>query len=528
MLSEFWIRGLSAILSGVLLVLALPPFNAGGLAWVALIPVLLANGISVGEKPVLSRWRLMPPGAIGYWMGLFFFAGAFWWVAYVTVVGVIALILYLAVYPALWVWAHDQLKSRGIRSIDTLSWAATSASVWVVLEWCRSWFLTGLGWNGLAVTQHRMIPMVQLASVGGTLLISWLIVFVNVVLACAIRRAYEEIRSGEGYRRHWDLYLTIGLLMGTFFWGMQRIINAPKGELKSIRYALVQPNIPQDEKYEAMNATEVIQRHVRMSREALLMDPELLVWPETATGKIFKTDFELRAAVNYLMRGKRFDFVMGALDVEEGKQFNAAFWFPPNEKRGKIYRKNHLVLFGEYTPFWDTFPHLGRWFPMTPGFDAGEGAAIFELREGAVRALPLICFEDTVSDLARRFNEEKPDFLLNLTNDAWFKDSPGAEQHLANAIFRTVELDLPMLRCANSGVSAVVNQSGAVLDTIKDDQGRRVEVDGVKVGLLQWAPSRVTLYEKYGNWIVIFSLLIIGLRLWRRVGAGRGVFVNGS
>lgn len=502
---------ISALLGGFLLGLALPPYQANGLAWVAFVPLILSAFITPPKNP----------GGVGFVMGLSFFGSTLWWIGHVTIIGAFFLCSYLSIYFSLWFRLHQFWSTRFLSpstsdakaiSLTSFKIAALSASSWTLLEWTRGWFLTGFGWNGLAITQSHVIPIIQWASVGGTLLISWWIVFVNVILAYGIRRFHEDIRTGRGYRRYLDLYLVLVAFMGIHLWGFFRIQSLPSQTIHSLRYVSIQPNIPQSEKFSPMSGTQILLKHMNLTLNAIEgVSPDLVLWPETSSGKIFSTDFELKESVERIQKAGNFDFIMGAIDLENEKTFNAAFWFPPSEgiQPKEIYHKNHLVVFGEYTPFWDTFPYLGSLYPITRGYSWGKGMKVFTLARNPVRVAPIICFEDTLSSLVREANQQKPEILINLTNDAWFKDSPAAEQHLANAVFRTVEFDLPMIRSTNSGVTCHITQNGIVERVLKNENGKKIEIEGALISDLRWTPSQTTLYERWGNWIVLVSLLIL-------------------
>ena len=540
---RFLIQAIASLLSGWLMALSLPPHNASGTIWVALVPIILANfliPLPPPGFPLLARFQLSS-GAMGFWMGLLFFGTTLWWVGHVTIIGTCALILYLSLYFSIgnqlhhyWINHFFQIDSNRSPKPSQISLAyfglaALSASSWTILEWIRGWMLGGFPWNGMATSQYRLIPILQWASVGGTLLITWWIVFVNVMIALAIRRFHQDIKTGRGYRRYLDLYLLMVTFLGIHLWGFFKIKTPADDSLKTLRYAAIQPNVPQSEKYDLMSGTEILLRHLKLTQESIQgFNPELVLWPETVCGKVYKTDFELRASVERVQKIGSFDFIMGTLDIAEDKTFNAAIWFPPfnSPVHGAIYHKNHILPFGEYTPFWDTFPHLGRWIPLPRGFDSGEQSALFFLHRSQVKVAPIICFEDTLSSLVRKVNRLQPEVLINLTNDAWFKDSPGAAQHLANSVFRTVEFDLPMIRCTNTGITCQINQKGIIEKIFQDKNGNSIESEGALKGDLQWTKSKITPYEKFGDWILILSALFLLLGYRKTRALNRSIAIN--
>lgn len=495
---------LAPFLSGIALILALPPFHQGDLGWVALAPLLLAWRLSVTARKHAFLF--------GYLFGLTYFGGTFWWIGYVTVAGTSALVAYLAVYPALWFWLiqHWFPADQPGNSRSNLFQAAVIASLWVTIEWWRGWFLTGFGWNNLGTTQHETLPILQWAAFGGVHLISWFLAFVSAIIALALHRFEAEMRGKIPKRPHGDVALALLLVVICFAYGLHLCL-APLGEpIRSLRYACVQPNIPQSVKYQERNTSDILKKHLDLTAQARLADPDLVVWPETATGQGVFTDLELNAAVMKLSDENRFYFLLGAEDVHWPKIYNSAFLFAPHRQAFDVYHKNRLVIFGEYTPLVRYFPFMRYLVPSQIDFSSGDRPGLFDLAGLGLKTVPLICFEDSLPEFVREACRSHPDFLINITNDAWFEDSPGAEQHLANAVFRTVELDLPLLRCTNSGVTCEISPRGRVRNVLQDEQGHRVEVSGVLNGIMPIYESKPTPYQKWGDWIVLLSALLSG------------------
>jgi apolipoprotein N-acyltransferase len=211
--------------------------------------------------------------------------------------------------------------------------------------------------------------------------------------------------------------------------------------------------------------------------------------------------------------------------------FNAAMIVRPDGTLGEIYRKIHLVPFGEYVPLRKLLPFMKWLTPITDSFERGREFTVFEMRGSAgvppvagsahttgetpalLRFGAVICFEDTVPDDYRRFVRRGVDFMVNLTNDAWFKTSPSAEMHLANAIFRAAETRRPLVRCTNNGMTCVVDQFGFV--------GARLPafVHGTRPCDLELRGSAlVTFYTRHGDWFVgVCALLAGGALLTRRI-----------
>lgn len=506
------------LVSGVALVLAYPPFNQGWVVWVALIPVLVALQVS----PELKK----RPFASGYLVGLIYFGGCFWWIGHVTALGTAALVLYIALYPAIWLWAMERWFGPrcGEGIFGNLRFALAGACLWVALEWMRGWFLTGFGWNNLGVALHANIPFVQLAGLGGVYLISWLIVFVNVCAYRTFRRVYGEVSAGRPRGPLYELSLALVLAALGFAWGWRQTLQKPQGSLRALRYAAVQANIPQSGSSsgyeEGVPIEENLRRHEELSLRALESKPELLLWPEATTGLNIFSDERLGSLVTRLSTKGKCYFLLGAEDSEPGKIYNAAFLFSPGYTGFTVYHKNKLVIFGEYVPLVDWLPILRKLVPFGVDFGAGQKPELLKMPTLSVSLTPLICFEDTLPRFVRQAAALQPDILVNITNDSWFKNSPGAEQHLANAIFRAVENDRPLLRCANTGVTCEVNQYGVVKARLTDSglpNGRSVGAQNILTRELRWHSPRQTLYQRWGDWVPLVSALIcLGLALPRK------------
>ena len=226
--------------------------------------------------------------------------------------------------------------------------------------------------------------------------------------------------------------------------------------------------------------------------------------------------------------------MLGSDVIEGDLAFNAAFLVPANGDQPQVYRKIHLVPFGEYVPLRHSFPLFaavaGRWVPGD--FAVGKEYTRFSLTTADVRVAPLICFEDTIGELVRRFvlplgSERGAGLLVNMTNDGWFLYSAGSRQHLANAIFRCVEVRRPMVRAANTGVTCFINEFGRVTQMLQDVQGwpfgQGILIDDVKVP----TDNVLTFYARHGELfaelcagVTVFAVVaLVAARLHRRRAA---------
>jgi apolipoprotein N-acyltransferase len=252
--------------------------------------------------------------------------------------------------------------------------------------------------------------------------------------------------------------------------------------------------------------------------------PELLIWPESSMPGPVLEDEETYRFVTEFSAATKSDLLLGAIDEEDSQAYNAALLISEGGRHVQLYRKLHLVPFGEYVPGRHWVPLLARIVgdQVPADFDAGKDYTIFRLTNSEVQVAPLICFEDTIGELTRRFVFKGANLLANVTNDGWFLHSAGSQQHLANAIFRCVETRRPMVRAANTGVTCFVNEFGRVTQVLQDETGSTF-TEGVLTGAIDVpAPHQHTFYTRHGELFaklcasVMLIILIVNLpRLFR-------------
>ncbi len=495
-LSRIW-PWLAAILSGLLLTLCFPRWDQAWLCWVALAP--LAAAVWFGEPMSLRR-----AAGLGYVAGLVFFWGVFSWLTTVTVAGWLLLPFYLALFPAAWAallglirpWIGDFTRSGA-----NLRTALLGAVAWTALEWLRGLGALSFGWNGLGVALHGNLALIQLAEYTGVGGLSFLAAFTNLIAVMTVRRFLGETRSRR-LRPHWDFSVCMALIAAAFALGVRTVFTPAAPGAIPLRVAAVQANIPQEEKFDQAFARMIETRYAKLTEMALATRPQLLLWPEAATpGMLFQSE-EALEFVRAFARHEGLNFLLGTLDSDgERHDYNVAALFTNNGEKLQFYRKMHLVPFGEYIPFRKAFPPF-EWIigDLVPGdFTPGTEYTLLNLENPKLRAAALVCFEDTLGDLTRHFVAAGAQLLINVTNDGWFLRSQGSEQHLANAVFRAVENRRPLVRAANTGVTAVVNPLGRVVNAFRPDGSPFGE--GVLADVVQVPPATApqTFYTRHGE-----------------------------
>jgi apolipoprotein N-acyltransferase len=405
-------------------------------------------------------------------------------------------------------------RSAWTKSTNNLLLAFVLAAAWTTQEWLRGWVFSGWGWNGLGVALHDNWPLIQIIEFTGVAGLSFMVAFANVILVTTVRRLILEART-HAPRPHFDLTLTMAAIVGVLTFGLRAgQVSTPT---KPLRVAAVQSNVPQNQKFDPQFTRKIFDQFRRLSEIALRSNspPDLLVWPESSMpGPVLAEQENYRFVMN-LAASAESDLLLGTIDEEKGDVYNAALLVSDGGERVQVYRKLHLVPFGEYVPGRHRVPLLARIVgDQVPGdFKAGKEYTVFALTAGDVQVAPLICFEDTIGELTRQFvlpSETNPgaNLLVDITNDGWFLHSAGSHQHLANAIFRCVETRRPMVRAANTGVTCFINQFGRVTQMLRDETGSTF-TEGVLTGEIKVPTEHeLTFYTRHGELFAKFCAVI--------------------
>lgn len=471
-----WPYGL-AVWSGVAVFACFEPIRAGGLIYVALIPWLLA-----------LRSRPASAGSLSLVAGLACWIPSVWFLQPVTWMGLLVLGAYCALYwvPAGWLWAKGLSCWSPEKTLTGLRLVVGGSAVWVLLEMLRGALFTGFPWNHLGVAQVDNPPLIQLAALGGVPLISFLLVAMNFGLALTALRLGQRLLTRGAWRVQAELYLPLFLMALAFRWGMGELRRQQQMPVQTLRIAVVQPNV--DVKWETDRAPEIRRILWELSELAIALNPDLLLWPETALPDELRYSEESWGLVRALAR-KGVPILLGTLDLQAEERldadpllhfYNAAMLIDADGRLLDLYWKRHLVMFGEYIPFGNMLPFLRSMTPMPEDVTPGEVPGIMELTTGETVGV-LICFEDLMPYLARDLVRSGAELFVNLTNDGWFDPFWGSRAHLDHAVFRSVEFRRPTVRATNTGVSSWIDFRGQVRERIADPDTGAVRVRGFKV-----------------------------------------------
>lgn len=422
----------------------------------ALAPLLLA--LTDREAPGTRRAFLL-----GLVTGLGYFAGTVYWTpAVVQTFGGLnwplaigagsLLIAYLALFPALFAVVIARLCARFGPAALLLA-----PSVWVATELLRRWVLGGFPWVLLGYSQAGVVPVVQTASVVGVYGLSAVVTLASAGLVLAVR--------GEGRLRVVAPLSVAIAIAALIVWGQWRVTDAALiRQGTPVTVGLVQGNIPQAQKWDQARASQILGTYLELTQQAASRGATLVVWPESSTPFLFEHDGGGNAAIRSAVRLFGVSLLFGSDQYEPGppaRFYNSAFLLAPDGRTASVYRKMHLVPFGEYVPLKRLLFFVGPLVDAVSDFSPGEAPVVMAI--GAQRLSTAICYEVVYPDLIAAFVSRGSQLLTTITNDAWYGKSSAPYQHFWQAVVRSVEQGRYLVRAANTGISGIVDPYGRVL-----------------------------------------------------------------
>ena len=509
----FWRAAAVAAASGGVLALAFPAVDWSPLAWVALVPLL---SVAMGRGPGFAF-------RVGWISGFVFFVATLYWLV-VTIGTYTNLSPVVSVGPLLLLCAFLALAFGGFAAgcemgrRAGLDLAVVAPPLWVLFEWIRNYVLGGFPWVSLGYSQYRATYLVQFVEITGVYGVSALVVLVNVV----IHGELERWRAGLRPATHRLLAVT-ALLVALVVAGyarMQSLATTPTAG--SMRVGFIQGDVAQDMKWDPAYQDATIDHYEALTDAAVAAGAELVVWPETAAPFFFQEEGELRDRILDLARRLGVWLVVGSPAFDHDDRgalllYNRVYLVAPDGTAEHSYDKMELVPFGEYVPLKSLFFFVDKVVEGVGDFRAGRSPVVFHTPHGNFG--PLICYEGIFPGLVRRFVADGADFLVNVTNDAWFGRTSAPYQHLAMVTLRAVENRVPVVRVANTGFSAMVDADG----TIRWRTGL-FESDW-RVDTVSWTGTR-TFYARFGDCFVYVCLLVTGwaalMVAWRRWTSSEG------
>jgi apolipoprotein N-acyltransferase len=512
-----------AALSAFLLVLSFPDFNLWPLAWVGLVPLLVAVVRAGGARRAF---------VLGWLAGALFFYGSCWWLthsmihygglprplAYALLVPVVVIV---GLFPAAFAWTLAHLCARwGVYAL------LAAPPLWAASEWARLG-ATGQLWNAVGYSQAFHPALIQTATWGGVYAVGFLILASNAAIALLyLKRDVRSLATAAA------AFAAVALVLVLSARG---VVESPLTRPPDAVVIGVQPNVAVNFGRSPEETAALVNRHLVMSSEAisaaskslpgwdagidarddaqrearnraLLAVPRVVVWPESPMNFAYANDEEFRTLVGEFARSRGVNVIFNSLEpAPAGGAYNSAVMVNEAGRLVAQYDKIRLLPFGEYVP-------LPRWFPpawLVSGIvgDFTPGANYTLLPIGETRAGVFICFESAFPSIARQFTDAGADVLINISNDGYLGETPVLRQHLANAVLRAVENRRPVLRVTNTGISARISPQGVVSDATGSSQ------PATRTWPVTRATGGKTFYTRHGDLFVALCAVLCVLLL---------------
>jgi apolipoprotein N-acyltransferase len=505
-----WKSTLLAILSAVLLILSFPDFEFWFLAWFALAPLMWAV-----EK---QRHCVTACFSLGWIFGTIFFFGSCWWLTFapITYAGFPPVLAYFLLFivtaiTGLFPAAFATILAILLRRFG--SWAFLAAPfVWVATEFARYW-ITGNVWNGLAYSQALASThdpsfasllsgaAVDFARLGGTFLVSFLGLIPSSVFAVLLISRTKK-----------TVIVSITIATCGFLAFLISVLGNINGESVGpdhvARIVAIQPNVPMSgldsRRWEQLRERQIEFAKVEMQklRDGSFKLPTIVILPESPMNFMYNDDRDFQKFIGDFARENNVSVLFNSAepDPTNGKYFNSAVLVGPDGRKAEQYDKIYLLPFGEAVPL-----PLQNILPAFVGsFSYGSEYDLVPL--GNAKAGIMICFESHFGELSREYVRNGADAIIEMTNDGYLGPTPVLRQHLANAVFRAVETNRPVLRVTNVGITAYITETGSIIDPLPSYS------EGTRVWTVSKSDGSQTFYVKYGDWFAwLCAAVTLGL-----------------
>lgn len=516
-----------ALLSAVLLVLSFPKTDLSYLAWVGLVPLLVAlEGKGLGRAFLLAHVT-----------GLGFIAGMSNWMLSIPTTYrlhfFLLAVFYLPLYVSLWAVGLNWVRRR-----TGLPAAMVAPPLWVTLEYVRShFFFLAFPWALLGHSQYLHTPLIQVTSLTGVYGLTFLIVLTNAAIADAIAflRGHLSSSAISGRARKFSavsLAVAGGLLLATYLHGLAVLSRGIEGE--RITVALVQGNAAWKYNWDGAYRRSMLERYARLTQDAAQQAPTLIIWPESAVPGDVKHELALQRKLAQLAIDTKSHLLVGSSEYAkftdrrlQGKYYNTMVLLTPEGRIGGVYRKIVMVPFAEYVPLRNYVRWPGLLASAMGNFLIGDQHTLFTV-DGVTFGATL-CWENIFPDLFREFVRRGARFMVNGTNDAWSGDTAEPYQHLAMNTFRAAENRVAIARATNAGITTLIDPLGRITKRLKAPDQNELFFEGILVGDILISRER-TFYTRYGDVFAFFqiaasTLLLLGARL--RPRSNRGLMQSG-
>lgn len=494
-----------AVISGIILVTSFPKLDLSFMAWVALVPFL----ISLYKKDSRKAFHA------GFFFGIVYFFGTLYWIYHsinhyggmpllASIAFVILLCFVLSLYPGIFA----VLFSVTIRKTQ-LPALLIAPVFWTVLEFLRTYIFTGFPWASTGYTQYKSLTLIQISDLTGIYGVSFLVVAVNGALAdlFLLKQRTKDMPLFPLSHTVIGFAVLASLFVATYLYGHSKLREQREG--KTIRVSIAQGNIEQDKKWAPEFQNAVMTTYKELSREAAQSSPAMIVWPETAVPFFFSADEEYSNDLIEFQRQLNSSLLFGSILIKEkrGENYvlsNSAVLLDESGRVTYVYDKIHLVPFGEYVPLQKILFFVNKLVVGIGDYAGGNRLIRAEMPSGSFATV--ICYEIIFPGLVRKFYSTGGDFIVNITNDAWFGNTSGPYQHFTMAVFRAVENRKPVIRAANTGISGYIDSYGRILSHTGLFE-KTVLTEDLRTD------STITFYAKFGDLFayacIVFSVIML-------------------
>ncbi len=474
------------VLSGVMIILCHSPISLFPLAFISLVPLL----VSIRKEGLYNSFiKGLISGVVGY-------LGLIYWVIvamnryggidiFTSIAIMLLLVLYMALYVGIFSCIVTFLQQKYLFPLYL-----SAPFVWVLLEYLRGFFLSGFPWALMAYSQHNFLYFIQVASITGVYFISFLIIAVN----CIFYYVWTEKRPPVVY----SAVVTI-LIISSIIYGVLKLNDHKQEEIRKV--AIIQGNIGQDVKWDEKFKAKTVEKYIKMTVDHG-NGCDLVIWPETSLPFAINMAKNIENLMKSLSVSINADIIFGTVHQENGDKFyNSAYLINRNGALMGFYHKVHLVPFGEYTPLKEYIPFLEKITVLGGSFSAGKTHNPVKSSMGNMGIL--ICYEGIFPHISVDTVRRGAQVIINLTNDAWYDRTSAPFQHLTFYVFRAIETDRFILRAANTGISAIIDNRGRII------KKTNIFEDDVLKGDFSLS-DKLTFYVRYGDW---FMYVIAGVFL---------------
>lgn len=517
---SWWEYG-AFLATALLFAFSFPLHQVPQFAYFFTVPFLIW-GYNCSNKKFLF-WCAFCTGWLGWLLTIFY-------LRHVSLILPFVAAAYGGLYLGIWLFVTSLSLRKAIKvnSLSRVILLLGLAGFWVFLEWVRGSLFSGYPWLPLAASQWKSPVLLQMLEWTGSHGLSFVLIFFNLTIASFFIQLIQSLKLNHNNQSHFKRWLEGYLSMIFLITGIIIFFKTfPKKENQefAFRAGFVQPNIPPTLKWDEAFFWDNLRILREETLEAKTLDPNVIIWPESAIPSPLNYDENMRLWTEALADEVGVPLLVGALGVEaEDKWYNGIFEVvPQNGLSPTYYAKQKPVPFGEYIPFRRYLPFINKVVPLD--FDLSPGKQKdplnVNINDHQWKIGGLVCYEDIFSWIARESVERGAEFLLVVTNDAWYHAEGGAYQHAANSVLRAVEVRRPVIRCGNNGWSGWIDERGNIRNIVLNNLGS-IYFRGTDVFLIykdiSWN-KKLTFFTQYGDWFVILSTFLMAcgaLILWKK------------